>query len=93
MMSSEEGWQAFFFFSSVSAVSLFSLIDGVLLIIVFMLSLTSIVIQLDLSIVGVVSLTVGHLTLCLPSKIVAHIWSYLTLKDLVKFSQTSQSNC
>ena len=81
-----------FFSSSVSAVGLFLLIDGVLLSIVFILSLTSIIIQLDSSIVGVVLLTVGFSTLHLPPEIVVHIWSLLTLKDLVKFSQTSQSN-
>jgi len=83
---------AIFFFRSVSAVALFSLIHGVLLIMVLMLSLISITIQLDPSIVGVVSLTAGRSNLRLPPEIVAHVWSLLTLKDLVKFGQTSHSN-
>ena len=48
--------------------------------------------QLDLSIVGTVSLTAGQTNLCLPPEIVAYVWSFLTLKDLVKFGRTSRSN-
>ena len=51
--------------------------------------------QLDPSIVGTVSLTAGQTgqtNLCLPPEIVAYVWSFLTLKDLVKFGRTSRSN-
>ena len=48
--------------------------------------------QLDPSIVGTVSLTAGQMNLCLPPEIVAFVWSFLTLKDLVKFGRTSRSN-
>jgi hypothetical protein len=48
--------------------------------------------QLDPSIVGTVSLTAGQSNLCLPPEIIAYVWSFLTLKELVKFGRTSRSN-
>src|ERR1700722_5699223 len=48
--------------------------------------------QLVSMIKGIVSLSAGQLCTCLPPEIVAYIWSYLTLKDLVKFGHTSCQN-
>jgi hypothetical protein len=56
-----------------SAAALLLLIDGVSLIIEYMLSLTVIGIQLDPSIFGAVSLRVAHSNICLPPEIVAHV--------------------
>src|SRR5882762_7351177 len=48
--------------------------------------------QLVSMIKGTVSLSAGQSCTCLPPESVAYIWSYLTLKDLVKFGHTSHQN-
>jgi hypothetical protein len=45
-----------------------------------------------LTVLGSVVLRTGRSNIGLPPELVAYIWSFLTLKDLVKFGQTSHAN-